>query len=225
MVSKDSKKSLLVVDDEKDIADIICSELSSLDLNCFKANSMKEALAIFNGERLNAILTDVRMPYQTGIDLLEAVRELTTEIPVLLMTGYSDLRIPMAYNLGSEIMISKPFDLEELGPIVKYYTKPLLERWESKKFKADYKISDMSKVVLGRGGFLFKGAIDNIQRPKIGESKVIYFDKTDQTFSIVCRWHYGEMWGAEIMAWDDAMKNLTWPYSAEIPYIPFIPYK
>lgn len=221
MLSKLATKSLLIVDDEKDIADIISSELTGLGVHCHKANSMKEALSIAKSEQIDGILTDVRMPLQSGVDLLKAVREMTTTIPVILMTGYSDLKIPLAYHLGAELMMSKPFDLDELGSIFEYYATPIPERWESKSLTPELYIADLEDVVFGRGGILFLKNPESWKRPKVGESKIIHFETIGQTFSVTCRWHYGEQWGVEITAWDNAMKNKNWSHLSEIPFIPF----
>lgn len=217
------QKSLLVVDDEKDILDIVCSELKSLGAVCFKASGMLEALKILEKEKIDLILSDVRMPIHTGIDLLKAVREITTQVPMILMTGYSDLKLPQAYHLGAELMISKPFDLDELGNFFNIYTVPLPERWETIELSTEVEVQNPEKVVFGRGGVLFLDEAINGTRPKVGESKTVYFKFTEQRLKLVCRWHYGDKWGAEVVAWDAATKEMKWSHLEKVPYIPFNP--
>lgn len=213
-------KNLLIVDDEADIGEILCWELGALKANCTVATSVKEALALLKLRPLHAVVSDIRMPEQTGIELLKAIRQSTPELPCLLMTGFSDLSLPRAHEMGAEALIAKPFELDELCRTIAYYTTPLPARWDVKELRPRLELQ-LSDVWFGRGGFLVGATGASLARPLVGEEVCVSFTETQQVFQVVCRWHLGEKWAAEIIAWNDATKVQGWSYLAEVPFIPF----
>lgn len=87
---------LLIVDDEWDVADALYDQfrsLKSLELDVYKAYSAEEALAVLNGQKIDIVMTDVRMPGMNGLQLLESVRERWPGCPVIFLTGYNEFEM------------------------------------------------------------------------------------------------------------------------------------
>jgi CheY-like chemotaxis protein len=109
------RKKILIVDDEPDLLEIISSEFDLLDSIVFQADSIEKAIQILKSHSIDVVISDVRLPHKTGIDLLKFIKNKNPiHPPVILMSGYTDASIQEIYNLGAEGFLAKPFRLEEL---------------------------------------------------------------------------------------------------------------
>ncbi len=108
-------KKILIVDDEPDLLEIISSEFYLLDSIVFQADSIEKATNILNNNSIDLVISDIRMPHKTGIDLLKFIKNKNPiHPPVILMSGYTDASIQEIFHLGAEGFLAKPFRLEEL---------------------------------------------------------------------------------------------------------------
>ena len=68
---------------------------------------------------LDAVVTDVNLPDMTALEVLAALRVRDSAIPIVLVTGVTDLEVHReAYALGASAILTKPFDLDELGTVL-----------------------------------------------------------------------------------------------------------
>lgn len=105
-------RTVLVVDDEVEIREIVSETLEMYGAKVFKAENGRKAMEILRKEKIDAVVSDVRMPGGDGVFLLDESRKLPAPIPpILLMTGYADLTEAEALQKGASRLISKPFDL------------------------------------------------------------------------------------------------------------------
>ena len=82
---------------------------------CADSKSAKAFLEILPELRSGCIITDVRMPDISGIDLLRRVKELDADIPVIMITGHGDISLAVeAMKLGAVDFLEKPFDDDQL---------------------------------------------------------------------------------------------------------------
>ncbi|TKJ40242.1 hypothetical protein CEE37_07915 [candidate division LCP-89 bacterium B3_LCP] len=111
-----SENTILVVDDEEDILDLLKETLEETGYRVITAPCGSKALQILEHENPVVILSDNRMPDMSGIELFEEIRLRTTDAVRILMTGYADLSIAIeAINRGWVYkFITKPFKLEEI---------------------------------------------------------------------------------------------------------------
>lgn len=109
------KKSVLVVEDNEDLLEIIAFELEMNDFKVFTAINGLEGLAIINSHKVDLILSDIRMPKGDGLTLLSEVRKKDPTYPVFfLMTGYSEISESDCLKKGAQRVFTKPFDRTEL---------------------------------------------------------------------------------------------------------------
>lgn len=113
------ERSILVVDDEKEIADLIEIHLMSQDYKVTKANDGKQCLSLLKDNKFDLILLDVMMPVMDGLKTLQKIREFSN-IPVILVTAKSDESDKIqGLTLGADDYISKPIKPLELLARVK----------------------------------------------------------------------------------------------------------
>lgn len=186
-----SNKTVLVVDDELDLREIVASELEFMGAKVFQAENILKAQNILNEQEVDLVISDIRMPGGTGIDLLERIKSSDRPCPpVILITGFADITIADAFDKGAEALISKPFKLDDLINMSARCMVPIDERL-TQPLKAQKSISTTEKddIFFGRGGAAIE-ITKQAGRFDVGDN--IQFDLLvgDQHIngSGVCRW-------------------------------------
>ena len=110
----ENKKSILVVDDEEDIRDILESILVFEGYEVTLAADGIQAFDELSKKSFDLVLTDLRMPRASGIDLLKKMETLPMRIPVLAMTGFADFTLNELTRLGVFAVVAKPFNESKL---------------------------------------------------------------------------------------------------------------
>lgn len=157
--------TLLVVDDDSDLREAMSFDFKRHGFKVLDAGSGKEALEVIKKQPVDVVLSDVRMPDGDGVDLLKWVKERDSAVPaVLFVTGFADIKLEEAYNLGAEMVFAKPFDRQSVREAVLRAAVPKEELWKvsPKIAQSDLKIElhfpelDLavsSKALnIGRGG-------------------------------------------------------------------------
>jgi two-component system response regulator FixJ len=104
-----------VIDDDEALRDSLAFLLRSADLEVMSHSSAAAFLDALPVTGLTCIITDVRMPGLTGIDLLRRVKELGIQVPVIVITGHGDVPLAVeAMRFGAVDFLEKPFDDEIL---------------------------------------------------------------------------------------------------------------
>ncbi|MFN7532702.1 MAG: sigma-54-dependent transcriptional regulator, partial [Gemmatimonas sp.] len=118
-VSADAAPRVLVVDDETGILDSLRILLKTQGFQPFTAQGGRQGIEKFNEIKPDIVLTDVRMPDVTGVQVLSHARQMDGEVPVILMTAQATLQSAMqAVNEGAFYYIQKPFRNDELVAIL-----------------------------------------------------------------------------------------------------------
>jgi two-component system NtrC family response regulator len=114
-----AERFILVVDDEEPQRRVLAGFLRKAGYDVEAVGSPDEALAVVAARTVDLVLTDLRMPGKTGVELLEAVRGLNPEIPVVVMTAYGTVASAVdAMKRGAADYLGKPVDLDELEVLV-----------------------------------------------------------------------------------------------------------
>ena len=110
-----SSGSILVVDDEEDVRKMLGTLLPRFGLEVRLAAQGSEAAALLSDPSIDvaAVLLDLTMPDMAGDEALRQIRAIRPEIPVVLMSGYSDAP-PNISGVGRTEFLQKPFTNEEL---------------------------------------------------------------------------------------------------------------
>ncbi len=112
--------TILLVDDEARLADVTAVALEELGYHVLTAASGAEALALLDGEPVDLLLTDLRMPGLSGHELMLAARRLRPQLPVVVMTAYSSVKDAVqVIKEGAFDYVSKPFEIDDLDKTLK----------------------------------------------------------------------------------------------------------
>ena len=111
--------NILVVDDEKEIADLVEIYLVSDGYKVFKANNALDGLEILEKEEIHLVLLDIMMPGMDGLEMCRKIRE-TNNIPIIMLSAKStDLDKILGLGTGADDYVVKPFNPLELTARVK----------------------------------------------------------------------------------------------------------
>jgi len=114
-MSDDLKTRLLVVDDEQSIRRLCMTIGTSLGFACAEAESAESALARLDTEPPDLVLTDLKLPNQSGVELLRQLRTLLPRTEIAIMTGHGSIESAVdAMKLGAYDYIEKPFRVEKM---------------------------------------------------------------------------------------------------------------
>jgi DNA-binding NtrC family response regulator len=142
------KPSVLVIDDESGILDTLRILLKKEGFEVLTAQGGKAGLDQIKGAAYDIVLSDVRMPQVTGIDILNAAREQDPMTPVILMTAQASLQTAIqAVNQGAFYYIQKPFANDELVAILRRACDYRAIRVENKHLKQEIRRRDRTGVV------------------------------------------------------------------------------
>ena len=120
MATPAEKECLLVVDDAKDTLEVLRRSLESQGYQVFTAPGVAEALKVLEGTHINLVITDLKMPEVSGLDLVRHVRENLRNTEVMMITGYATVEGAVeAVKTGAEEYLPKPFTDEELFSAVR----------------------------------------------------------------------------------------------------------
>jgi DNA-binding NtrC family response regulator len=111
--------TILVVDDDQELADTLTEYLNQLGYQATAAYGGPDALRAFVPGKFNLVITDLRMPEVDGLQVLEKVKQEDPNAVVLVITGYGTVESAVeAMKLGAYDFVPKPIKLDELRLIV-----------------------------------------------------------------------------------------------------------
>lgn len=118
-IEKGKKKStfgkVLIVDDEVEIVEILAEFFAQKGYEVSSAHDGVEGLSKVKKERPHIVLLDIRMPGMNGIDVLRNIKEIDSNIGVIMITANEDIEVAkQSLALGAFDYISKPFDFNYL---------------------------------------------------------------------------------------------------------------
>ena len=103
--------TLLIAEDEVDIRDLLVELLAPVAAEILVARDGKEALQLVRSLRIDAVLSDIKMPIMTGLQFLAEVRGSFDQTPVIILTGQGDsATIQEALRLDATDFVEKPCD-------------------------------------------------------------------------------------------------------------------
>ena len=103
-----------VIDDDQSIRWVLEKALQKAGITVRTFDSAANVLDALKHAQPDVILSDIRMPGVSGLDLLEAIGRLVPDVPVIIMTAHSDLESAVAsYRGGAFEYLPKPFDMDE----------------------------------------------------------------------------------------------------------------
>jgi two-component system nitrogen regulation response regulator GlnG len=113
-------KPVWIVDDDRSIRWVIEKALSREGIAYNSFASAQEALDALSGDTPEVLVSDIRMPGRSGLELLQAVKQRHPAVPVIVMTAYSDLDSAVAaFQGGAYEYLPKPFDIDQAVGLIR----------------------------------------------------------------------------------------------------------
>ncbi|MGM0380864.1 MAG: response regulator [bacterium] len=121
---------VLVVDDEKEIVDMIVRNLKLEGYDIEGVTDPKEALEKIKEENIQVVITDIKMPRLSGVDLLKEIKKIDGIVQVIMITGYvTPSNIISSLSRGANDCLFKPLDMDRLKEAVDNSVEKL-QRWQ-----------------------------------------------------------------------------------------------
>ncbi len=106
---------VLIVDDNKDFADVFCDILRANDYDAHSCYGGAQAIEQAKGSEFDVMFLDIMMPEMNGIETLKEIKKIRPETTVIMMTGYSvDEMVQKAIEEEAADVIYKPFDIDKV---------------------------------------------------------------------------------------------------------------
>ena len=113
-------KPIWILDDDKSIRWVFEKALSRTDLEFKTFSSVAEALNALNRDQPQVVVSDIRIPNGSGLEFLAEIKQRYPDIPVIIMTAYSDLESAVAaFQGGAFEYLAKPFDVDQAIDVIK----------------------------------------------------------------------------------------------------------
>jgi len=146
---EDKPYSILLVDDEADIREVLTLSLSDMGYEVYPAESGKEALDIFRKVNPPIVLTDIKMPGIDGIELLSQIKEENPDTQVVMITGHGDMELAIK-SLQHEAIdfITKPINVDALDIVLKRVHDKIFMEQKLKEYTANLEALVREKMEL-----------------------------------------------------------------------------
>ncbi|TAN42318.1 MAG: response regulator [Nitrospirae bacterium] len=133
---KEEPQKILVVDDDRNVLIVSSALLKEYGYLVYTSDHPLAALEMLKNTEFDIVLSDIKMPEISGVELLSRIREFDPEIPVILMTGFAELDMAInAVKQGAFDFITKPYQFEYLA----YSVKRALDFKRFRKMEKRYK--------------------------------------------------------------------------------------
>ncbi|HVF57470.1 MAG TPA: sigma-54 dependent transcriptional regulator [Pyrinomonadaceae bacterium] len=143
--------NILIVDDEQGMRQLLSLVFGRAEHKVRAAENGTRALEMLRAEPADLIISDVKMPDMSGIELLRAVREFLPDAGVVMMTAFATVDTAReAFKLGADDFIQKPFDVDELKLIVSKALERLRLLQENRAFKRAQRERGRLDQIIGR---------------------------------------------------------------------------
>lgn len=144
---------ILVIDDEKRLCTLLKTALESPQLAVATANTGESALAAFELEKFDIVISDIKMPGLSGLDVLEHIKKTSPETEVLLMTAYAETQTAVqAMKMGAFDYLIKPFEMDELSLKVEQILEKQALKQENRNLREQVQHRFSLENMVGKSG-------------------------------------------------------------------------
>jgi len=130
VVNETRRFKLLVVDDNLNALEIIMRTLNNAGYEVLTCDSVTAAVEILNDQKIDIVITDLKMPKHSGLDLVKHINENIDDIGIIMVTGYPSIEGAVeAIKMGAEEFLAKPFTAKDLlSAVQKVLDKLIIQR-------------------------------------------------------------------------------------------------
>ena len=141
------EKTLLLVDDEEDIRDILWIPLTDMGYTVYTAENGDEALEIFRKKKPPIVITDIKMPGMDGIELLEMIKNEDPDVEVIMITGHGDMNLAIeSFRDDAVDFITKPINVTALQTAIHRANEKMLIKQKLKSYTEGLEANLFEKI-------------------------------------------------------------------------------
>lgn len=145
-----SSEKIIIVDDETDVLDLCKRILEVKGYQVTTARDGREVIELAKKEHFDLLLTDIRMPGMSGLDVAQAVKQSAPDVICVTMTGFSTMDMAIeALKLGIDEFIMKPFSPDELSMAISKALDKERLRKENFRLRSLIPLFELNKTLLG----------------------------------------------------------------------------
>lgn len=116
-------RRVLIVDDNPNMSNLLSDMLEVFDFSSRRAADGEEALSLLNQDNFSLLITDLRMPKMTGLELLKAVKDKFPRLPVVVITGYStEATEQELVDAKADGFLNKPFRMNDIETVLRKFS-------------------------------------------------------------------------------------------------------
>ena len=116
-------RRVLIVDDNPNMSNLLSDMLEVFDFSSQRASDGEEALSFLNQEGFSLLITDLRMPKMTGLELLKMVKDKYPKLPVVVITGYStEATEQELLTAKADGFLNKPFRMNDIESVLRKFS-------------------------------------------------------------------------------------------------------
>ena len=143
------EKTLLLVDDEEDIRDILWIPLTDMGFTVYTAENGEEALEIFRKKKPPIVITDIKMPGMDGIELLEMLKREDPDVEVIMITGHGDMNLAIqSFRDEAVDFITKPINVTALQTAINRANEKMIIKQKLKEYTEGLETNLFEKIRL-----------------------------------------------------------------------------
>lgn len=173
MVRGPMSEQILIVEDKASHARMLADALESAGYEATIAGDVTAARRLLRSRTFGIVLTDLRLPDGTGIDVVESAVADDASRPILIMTAYGTIdEAVRAMKSGAVDFIQKPIDIEHLLALVERWTSFRRVRAENLLLREEAGRSRMMPVIVGDSAAI-RGVAENVRRVAAGDTTVL----------------------------------------------------
>jgi two-component system response regulator PilR (NtrC family) len=180
-------KRLLIVDDEKSMREFLEIMLQHDGYDVRAAGSGEEAFEIFCEAEPDLVLTDVKMPGMSGLDLIRKIRSLDSSAPIIAITAYASAQDAIrAVREGAYDYISKPFQIDDLRAVIRNALEARRLRMENFKLRESSDKPYQFGEIIGKSPEMAE-VFDMIQRVAPSKASVLIIGESGTGKELVAK--------------------------------------
>src|ERR1700738_997652 len=186
-MSDELKTRLLVVDDEQSIRRLCMTIGNTLGFACAEAESAEAALALLDREIPDLVLTDLKLPTLSGVELLRQIKTLLPRTEIAIMTGHGSIESAVdAMKLGAYDYIEKPFRVEKMRMLLQTMAEKVRLVTENAFLRERVKAEEHLDGIIGTSANI-QGVLRMISRLKDSRTPVLISGESGTGKELVAR--------------------------------------